>query len=102
MSEVMELIDVRRGWLPGSYDQPWSWADEHNDIITRECACCGRPGHYMQALADHVREKGEITEPVLLGSDGRVWDGHHRIVAASIIGLPVIPVERADKLGGAA
>jgi hypothetical protein len=30
---------------------------------------------------------------VKLGDDGRVWDGHHRIVGALTLGWPVITVE---------
>ena len=36
-----------------------------------------------------------ITEPVLIGDDGRVWDGHHRIYVASLLGIRDIPVRYA-------
>ena len=46
----------------------------------------------MAVLVESIREHG-IREPVLLGGDGRVWDGHHRICAARSLGLSMIPVE---------
>lgn len=32
-----------------------------------------------------------IREPVLLGDDGRVWDGHHRLCVADELGIVDIP-----------
>lgn len=37
-----------------------------------------------------------IQNPVLLGNDGRVWDGHHRIAAAVALGLEDIPTTEAE------
>lgn len=51
----------------------------------------------------HLRDEGElhllaaeilrfeIHDPVLLGGDGRVWDGTRRIVAAYMKGVPTVP-----------
>jgi len=33
-----------------------------------------------------------MTSPVSLGPDGRVWDGHHRLLVARILGLRRVPV----------
>lgn len=38
-----------------------------------------------------IQEVG-MRMPILLGSDGRVWDGHHRFAAAEHLGIPVVPV----------
>lgn len=38
-----------------------------------------------------------IKEPILLGDDGRVWDGHHRVCAAMYIGESSVPVEWIDE-----
>lgn len=84
--------DVMARWRPGSYDPPWSWADEELDILLRVCLCCGVAGHYQAALEDHVREHG-FPGPVQLGDEDRVWDGHHRILAAKRLGLSSLPVE---------
>lgn len=45
----------------------------------------------IDRLATSVQETG-IQEPILLGSDGRVWDGHHRLCVASMLGLASVPV----------
>lgn len=37
-----------------------------------------------------------MREPVLLGNDGRVRDGHHRIAASVYLGLEEILVEEFD------
>lgn len=48
----------------------------------------------MLALLDDVLENG-IREPILLGTDGRVWDGHHRIGVALALGFDTISAVRA-------
>lgn len=48
----------------------------------------------LAALLPLIARDG-ITEPILLGSDGRVWDGHHRLCIAQAIGLRTVPVRRA-------
>ena len=34
---------------------------------------------------------------VCLGDDGFVWDGHHRIIAAKHLGIPVVPLESRER-----
>jgi hypothetical protein len=80
--EVMPLDELLARWRPGSYEQPWTWDDEDEDIWTHP---------HTPALAAHIAAEG-IQEPVLLGRDGRVWDGHHRICVARRLGLDDIPV----------
>lgn len=46
----------------------------------------------LDELATSIQAEG-IREPVLLGNDGRVWDGHHRIVVAMRLGIESVPVE---------
>lgn len=65
----------------------WSWQDEYQKLIDRPVT---------QRLLAEVREDG-IREPVLLGTDGRVWDGHHRITVAMHLGLDSVPVEFAAR-----
>jgi ParB-like chromosome segregation protein Spo0J len=74
-------------WRPGSPPDgvPWSWAHEAADLIRRE-------PDVMADLVLSVYENG-VQEPVTLGYDGRVWDGHHRIVAALIAGRDTVPVD---------
>lgn len=42
-------------------------------------------------LEASVRESG-IHDPIILGSDGRVWDGHHRLCVAERLGMKTVPV----------
>lgn len=75
-------------WRPGSQGDDWTWADEyealHDDSVT-------------EAIRERVFDEGidfiDHLAPVLLGNDGRVWDGHHRICIAIECGLPALMVE---------
>lgn len=49
---------------------------------------------YMEKLVESINDFG-MREPILLGDDGRVWDGHHRIAAAMFIGMAEVPVTRS-------
>lgn len=51
---------------------------------------------YMDMLATSVQEAG-IHMPILIGSDGRVWDGHHRLAVAHKLGLSEVPIEWAGE-----
>lgn len=106
----------RRGWIslsrllvefrPGSHGPDWTWEDETADLLSHPCLCpstppnvvveCGTPGHYQLMLEDHLRERGRVEQPICLGVDGRVWDGHHRVVAAIRLGFDRLPVEKAN------
>jgi hypothetical protein len=88
----MPLAELTARWAPGSYPQPWTWDDEERHILAQVCLCCGQPGHYQLALEAHLAEHG-LTQGVCLGTDGRIWDGHHRIVAARRLGIERIPLE---------
>lgn len=74
---------IMLGWRPGSYDEPWSWKDERKAIWKE---------HSTQDLLIDIRDNG-IREPVILGDDGRVWEGHHRICIAWWLSLSEIPYE---------
>lgn len=73
----MPLATVLTFWRPGSFD--WTWADEYVDLMERDSAVTDAVRARVEAeglgFIDHMA-------PVLLGSDGRVWDGHHRICIA--------------------
>lgn len=73
--------EIMARWRPGSHDEPWSWRDERDWLWKRP---------EMDALMSSIQIAGVLV-PVLLGDDGRVWDGHHRIVAALDLGIPEIP-----------
>lgn len=102
MLERIPLETLLRFYRPGSDD--WSWDDEERDLLTKPCLCptvagdpqwtaCGQPGHYQLMLEEYLRSVGRVEQGVCLGNDGRVWDGHHRIVAARRLGFPDIPLE---------
>lgn len=63
------------------------WSDEFADLWNRDYRA-------MYDLSDSVNQYG-VRNPILLGNDGRVWDGHHRLAAATNTGLVTVPVEFA-------
>lgn len=79
---TVRLDHLQGVYSVGSHD--WSWADEYDDLMRREYTS-------MMTLILSIKSYG-IQQPILLGDDGRVWDGHHRICAAMHIGLDTIPV----------
>lgn len=89
----ISLADLVRDYLPGSHPQPWTWSDEAAELDAAVCGCCQRPGHYQRNLEAQLRQQGKVEQGVALGGDGRIWDGHHRIVAAMRLGLDGVPVE---------
>jgi hypothetical protein len=76
---------VLAAYRPGSYGDDWRWEDEWADIDA------GRTATDVENLRASVTAVG-ICEPVLLGDDGRIWDGHHRLRLALELGLPDVPV----------
>ena len=76
--DVNFLCDTFR---PGSQGDDWTWADEAAWVIRNHA-------DKLAALVEDVAANG-IQEPVLLGTDGRIWDGHHRILAARLTGRAV-------------
>lgn len=77
------LAEIVAFWRPGSHD--WSWAEEYADLVDDPVT---------QAIRERVAREGigfqDHLAPVLLGSDGRVWDGHHRICIALEQGISVL------------
>lgn len=81
MAELVEksLENIIEVWRPGSHGDDWTWIDEYNDLWTRD-------KERTWALYDAILKKGfrlaDDTAPIKLGNDGRVWNGHHRLVIA--------------------
>lgn len=86
------LADLLATVPPGHREEPWSWEDEERDIWIRLCLCCGQPGHY-QATVEAWIAAGGLIEGVCIGADGRLHDGHHRVVAAKALGVDRVPLE---------
>ncbi|MDX2986413.1 ParB N-terminal domain-containing protein [Streptomyces caniscabiei] len=75
------LTEVRCG------SEDWPWEEEWADLDRRHAET-----GYLDRLTEQIRENG-ITMPVLIGSDGRLWDGHHRLCVAARLGIGYVPVE---------
>jgi hypothetical protein len=83
--QVWPLTRVLADVAVGSGD--WTWDEEWADLDARHAAT-----GYLDTLEQQIRENG-ITMPVLIGNDGRLWDGHHRLRIAVRLGIPYVPVE---------
>ena len=68
------VVDVK----PGSQGDDWTWDDELRWLEKNH----REP--FERLLAD-VRDHGQ-EHPVVIGDDGRLWDGHHRVCALITIG----------------
>ncbi|MFL3869203.1 ParB N-terminal domain-containing protein [Streptomyces griseobrunneus] len=75
------LTEVRCG------SQDWTWDEEWADLDQRHAET-----GYLDRLEQEIKTRG-ITMPVLIGSDGRLWDGHHRLRIAVRLGIGYVPVE---------
>lgn len=73
------LAEVRCGSDDWSWDSEWSWLDAHD------------PEGLTELQAEIVRDG--MHTPVLIGNDGRLWDGHHRLRIAVRLGMRYVPVE---------
>lgn len=91
--QVWPLARVLRDVRCGSKD--WTWGEEWADLDKRHAET-----GYLDTLEQQIRADG-ITVPVLIGSDGRLWDGHHRLRIAVRLGIPYVPVEVTPRAAGA-
>lgn len=78
MSEVLvskPVAQIVTFWRPGSREH--SWADEYAELMADP---------YTAGVLARIDSEGfdfaDDIAPVMLGNDGRVWDGHHRICLA--------------------
>lgn len=62
-----------------------TWEDEWRVIETVD-------SDYTLLLMSDIQRNG-IQKPILLGNDGRVWDGHHRLWCAYALSMPTVPAE---------
>jgi len=84
MTDTIPLADLLRDYTPGD---AWDWKTEMGKLKTWF-------PHNLAKIRNSIQEHG-IREPILLGNDGRVWDGHHRITAAHQLGIEHVPIEYA-------
>ena len=96
MVNQMPLEELLSSYLPGHHNTEWTWEDEERDIPIRVCLCCGRCGHYQEQLESYIEKHGLEGMGVCLGTDGYLWDGHHRVIAAKHLGITTIPLESRE------
>lgn len=84
VTETMPLDDLLANWRDG---EEHGWQTEFDDVKTRFTA-------EFDEIANSIQEHGQ-KEPVLLGNDGRVWDGHKRLTVLHTLGIDTVLVTRA-------
>lgn len=89
----MKVADLLSAYGPGDsgdQDDPdaWTWTDEFAQLW-------GLTPEYMADLTNDIRRHG-IKRPLLLGNDGRLWNGHHRLAVAVALLMDTVPVEEAS------
>ena len=82
---MMSLAVLMQTYRPGSAD--WSWKEEFADLRARD-------GEVLAWLRREMSGGKWVGEGVLLGDDGRVWDGHHRLLVSTEQGRAMVPVWR--------
>lgn len=80
----MPLVDLLRDYRDGDEH---GWATEFAYLKFNH-------GAQLADLMVNIVTYG-VREPILLGADGRVWDGHHRLCVADTLGLADVPVRHA-------
>lgn len=91
----MSPIGIMENWRPGSQGDDWTWADEYSYLWMID-------GPRTNKIIEIVKEKDidfdDTYNPILLGNDGRVWDGHHRILIARYLEIDSVNVSIAPRL----
>lgn len=82
----MKLNYIFENFTPG--DEGNSWAAEFAWIINNDYA---NTSHLVEDI-----DRNGVRLPILLGDDGRVWNGHHRLLVARILGFTEVPVVHAE------
>lgn len=83
-AQIYKISDILTTVTPGD---PHSWETEfkllwgsNHWVLTME-------------ILDSISKYGfQKSEPIVIGTDGRLWDGHHRLVAAHALLLEEVPV----------
>lgn len=81
----MDIDQLMDEYKPGSHDDDWTWSQEFEELLSVHV-------DQLDRLSEDIQVNG-ILQPILLDDDGRVWDGHHRIVVAFGLGFEEVPVE---------
>lgn len=86
MTETLSTEEILERWSPGSGE--WDWPTEWANITPH------KNGTLVARLIRSIAAKG-VKKPLQLGDDGRVWDGHHRLLLARLLGIKDMPVTTA-------
>lgn len=86
MSETMRVSDILEQYDAGD---GWAWSVEFEWLRKNH-------GRALRELARSVLQYG-VREPIVLGKDRRVWDGHHRLYIAHTFNFEWVPVEYAGE-----
>ena len=81
MARYVPLGCLLAVYAPGDFD---TWKQQIADLEEHHA-------ERLATLAEQILADG-ITTPILLGTDGRIWDGHHRITVAYRRGIEFVPV----------
>lgn len=74
----MPLQTLVRGWRPGTVRK--TWVEEAEYLKTADM---DRTNQLREAVKYYNGFTfADLTSPIKLGNDGRVWNGHHRIILA--------------------
>lgn len=86
----MSISDIMEKWRPGSHGDDWTWTDEYFDLW-----CNDGPRTYdiIEQAKEHGIGFADWKAPIQLGNDGRVWNGHHRILVAKYLGIERVMVD---------
>jgi hypothetical protein len=87
VTRKVSLSYVFDNYAPGEES---TWAKEF-DWLERN-----RPYNLLR-LVRYAQQFGVPTSPfgrITLGKDGRVWDGHHRLYVASLLGIETVEVDQ--------
>lgn len=101
-----ELGALSAGDFPGKIGHPQARArfDRYNraEGLLAKHREAGGPLSYLDGFTEKVREDGGVQEPITVadfGTSRRIWDGHHRALAAHALGQGVhARVEPIDRL----
>lgn len=90
---VVPLRYIVNNWCPGSHD--WAWVEEIGDIMSRD------DFQYHRGMFQDSKTAVWYGGPVFLGTDGRVLDGHHRLVAAMLtnrfdMSIPIVLLDMKE------
>lgn len=86
MTEHMKVADLMRGVQDGD---GLTWLGEFDWLRVNHAARLR--GLFLSVLQNGIRE------PLLIGDDGRLWDGHHRLYVAYTLGFTHVPVKHARR-----